>query len=907
MDERAFDVELPRAVADALDRGALVLTGNQRAARTLQRAVDRRNSLTSLKVWQPAAVLAWDAWTAELWRSLLLDGRVDDMLLSAAQEHVIWCNIIASDPESQRHLRSVDSLAELAADGWRLLAQYNGLKRLHSTAISFEARTFQRWAAEFEKRCRNQHWLSLAQLEDSLQVAISSGYLRLPGELALVGFYEMYPARRDLIDSIHASGVGVEHVHTVIDCGNPLLVHADDEAKEIAAVARWTREQLRKSPSMRLAIVVPGLETARSEINRTFREILAPELQDINAPTDAAPYEFSVGVRLSETPLVRVALDILRWINRPLPIERVSALLVSPLVAYAETEGEARGCFDAFYLRKSRLLRPEFTMDSIIEMIDRSDRKTYLRHLHDALKAIARTTRKQSMSTGTRSYTDWADFMRYVLAAAQWNTSRTEDSIEFQTRKRWENVLDELATLGFAGRLVQYADALHALERIAGQSMFAPESREAPVQIVGPLEVAGSTFDALWFMRAGDLTWPTKPASNPLLPWPLQLQLGMPGANPATDDAYARIVAETIAHSASTAIFSYARETEAGKQRSTPVLDNLGLHAVAIELVAAPDERQEPLALEEFFDITPIPSLPDRKIQGGAEILRLQAACGFRAFAERRLWSADLKNLELGMDAAERGNIVHRALEYLWNEVKTQAELRRMNAEERQTMLNRSIEYGLQHVLESTKAEWDAAYVEVQRRRLWNVLTPWLDVELNREEFRVKLSEKNFDDVAIGPLRLSVRVDRVDTSEKGDILIDYKTGPAKPADWQSDRPDAPQLPLYAVVQPETQLAEIAFARIRPGSDMGLDGFTEKVTAKETKSSRRRSSIEQQLDEWRVVLTNLAEAFDQGSATVDPKNYPQTCTYCGQRTLCRLNPASFDEDIDEETAFDTGNG
>ena len=47
----------------------------------------------------------------------------------------------------------------------------------------------------------------------------------------------------------------------------------------------------------------------------------------------------------------------------------------------------------------------------------------------------------------------------------------------------------------------------------------------------------------------------------------------------------------------------------------------------------------------------------------------------------------------------------------------------------------------------------------------------------------MKLSEKEFKDVRVGPLRLSVRMDRVDVVEGGEVLIDYKTGNASPNDW----------------------------------------------------------------------------------------------------------------------------
>ncbi|MBS1799139.1 MAG: PD-(D/E)XK nuclease family protein [Acidobacteria bacterium] len=909
MDLKPLDVELPRAVSDALDHGAIVVTGNQRAARTLRRAFDRRNKLASLKLWQPAEVLAWDSWTADLWHRLLLDGNADELLLSRTQEHAIWCSIIANDSENRSHLRSVDSLAELAADAWHLLAQYNGLSRLRNASASFETQTFQRWSTEFEKRCRSRRWLSAAQLEGRLQAAVLAESLQVSKALALVGFDALSPARRNLLDVIRGAGVRVEEINTTIANQDPLLVCATDEPEEVAAAARWARRQLQISPDKRIAIVVPGLEAIRPGIDRTFREILAPDLQGIDSPNHCAPYEFSVGAGLSETPLVRTALDILRWVSTALPLERVSSLLVSPLIAYVEAEVNARASFDAFDLRRSSLLRPEFTLGSVVGMIEQSGRRSHLVHLRGALRSIERTAHKQAVDTGVKRYTEWADAMRDVLAAAQWG-STIEDTIEFQTRKRWESALDELAALDFEGLSVGYSKALGALERIAKSSTFSPESRDAPVQVVGPLEAAGSNFDALWFMRLGDLTWPSRPAVNPLLPWSLQLQLSMPGADPAIDDAYAHRIAKRLAGSATSAIFSYAGETEAGKQRPAPIIESLESRMISIEEIAPHDPKAATLKLEKFSDSASPPSLPDRKIRGGAEILRLQAACGFRAFAERRLWSSDLRTRELGMDATERGNIVHLALEYLWNEVKTQAALKQMGVEDRRAVLQRSIEHGLQRAVDSAVAGWDEAYIEIQRRRLWNLLTPWLDVELNREAFSVKLREKNFDDVAIGPLRLGVRVDRIDATEAGEVLIDYKTGPAKPTDWQSERPDAPQLPLYAVlsdvVQPDVQLAEVAFARIRAGRDMALDGYASKVTATEKRSSRRQTSMAEQVVEWRAILTGLAEAFVRGDAIVDPKSYPQTCTYCGQRTLCRLDPASFDEDIDEETTFD-GNG
>jgi ATP-dependent helicase/nuclease subunit B len=569
----------------------------------------------------------------------------------------------------------------------------------------------------------------------------------------------------------------------------------------------------------------------------------------------------------------------------------------------------AHAAFDASELRRARLLRPVISIAGLITTLRRSRRRPQLTGLVDALESLVHAGTKSRQEL--RPHAVWADLIRERLQAARWGRAEGEDSIEFQTRQKWESALDELATLDFDGVRVPFDQALGELERLTQQTMFAPESHHAPVQVIGPLEAAGSSFDALWFLGAGDLGWPVKSAVNPLLPWALQRDLGMPGADPALEDARAQRITQRIAESAAQVVFSYATETTEGVQRPSPLLQSLHLEPVTIEQISPSAFEIAPVELEEYSDLTPLPLVPDHAIQGGAEILKLQAACGFRAFAERRLGSAELREIELGMDAAERGSVVHRVLEHFWNEVRSQAALRSMSKEVRAALLAQSIEHGLRRATTTSTPGWEEAYVDLQRARLATLLGPWLDLELERDPFSVKFSEEESRDVQIGPLRLNLRVDRVDVTEEGEIILDYKTGGAKSSQWQSDRPDEPQLPLYAVLttaaEPETPLADVAFAQIRAGNDMAFESFRRRITTEKETAKRRALPLEEQLVEWRRVLEDLANAFHRGDARVDPKSYPTTCAHCAQRILCRLNPAAFDEDFDEEAALDFGNG
>jgi probable DNA repair protein len=482
--------------------------------------------------------------------------------------------------------------------------------------------------------------------------------------------------------------------------------------------------------------------------------------------------------------------------------------------------------------------------------------------------------------------------MRELLEAAGWG--KGDDSREFQTRRKWEAALDELATLDFDGVTVEFELALERLERIAGETMFAPESREAPVQVMGPLEAAGITFDAVWFLRGGDLSWPVAVSSSPLLPWQMQREMGMPGVNVARDREQARRMTERIAGSAGRVVFSYAKETTDGRQRPSPVLDGLELDEVE---VAAAEVEHAVLAVETAEDRMEIPPLPDRVVRGGAQILQLQAACGFRAFAERRVWATEIEASALGLDARESGNIIHKTLELFWGEVQTQERLKAMTQGQRDALLRQCVVEALRKTAELSRTAWDDAYVEMQRDRLLRLLGPWLDMERVRPEFAVKLSEKDFEDVRIGPLRLSVRVDRVDVTEGGELLIDYKTGVASPNDWLTERPDAPQLPLYAVLS-EQEVKGVAFGLVRAGKEMALKGYAG-ADGILVKAARMKLPMEMQMDEWKRVLEELAHAFHAGDARVAPKSYPMTCRHCAQRELCRLDVSALELSEDEE--------
>jgi hypothetical protein len=176
---------------------------------------------------------------------------------------------------------------------------------------------------------------------------------------------------------------------------------------------------------------------------------------------------------------------------------------------------------------------------------------------------------------------------------------------------------------------------------------------------------------------------------------------------------------------------------------------------------------------------------------------------------------------------------------------------------------------------------------ELERSRLRNVLLEWLGLERQREiPFQADPGEQRRD-IEIGDLSLRTRLDRQDRLTDGRlILIDYKSGDPAVASWDGDRPDEPQLPLYAVTSPEP-LAGVAFAQVRSG-DVRFRGFTTIPGALPGTKQVPASEFQRQLDDWRRVLESLATEFGSGGSAVDPKSFPETCQHCHLASLCRVH-------------------
>ena len=206
-------------------------------------------------------------------------------------------------------------------------------------------------------------------------------------------------------------------------------------------------------------------------------------------------------------------------------------------------------------------------------------------------------------------------------------------------------------------------------------------------------------------------------------------------------------------------------------------------------------------------------------------VLADQAACPFRAFAKHRLRARERDAADIGISPSERGTVAHEALEYFWRDIGSQRELLARSQEEIDAVIDRSVSAALDGGL--SRRHRNASLERsrsLEQTRLENLLAEWLELEKRRQDFTV-LEREQPRPVEVGGLTLQIKADRLDRLADGThAILDYKTSDKQGTkDWEGDRPNAPQLMLYAA-KSQHAISSVQFAVLVPGAT-DLDGYS----------------------------------------------------------------------------------
>ena len=817
----------------------------------MRRDYDGERRRQGLSVWESPDILPRSAWLERMWQECAYrDPFGTPVLLSALQEEALWEQSI-EESSATDVLLDLPATVSAAAQAWSLVHDWEARCEAAEVRGLHDPDAFLSWMQAVERKLRENGWITASQLPRALLDRVTAGAV-VPSVVFHAGFDELSPANRRLFEAFHAQGWKAKPA-----IAEPQQSRAGlrDSSEELVQAAAWARRKLEAHPEARIGVIVRGLAGLSAVTERIFDDIFHGRL-DFARGAESAAFHISAGAPSSEVPLIAEALLIL-GIKSGLRIGEAGMLLRSPFLRIDKSHA-SRLYSD---LRRQGIEKISFEAEAV-------------RRAFPAMaKAVDELREREHPS-------EWSAMFSKLLQRAGWPGERPLNSAEQQAVEHWKNLLSELAALDVVLPRMTYCDALRRLRRIAHDRRFAPRDEGAPAQIMDMLEAAGSQFDALWIAGLHGGVWPEAPRPNPFLPLSLQRSAGMPLSSPERELAYARRVTERLLASAKEVVCSYPLFSGEEKLRVSPLIESLpeGIPEASEPEVFFESPLRRIFAAAVPLEVQPLgeaPALAMGTLQsGGMRVLVDQAACPFRAFATHRLRAREHDAPDIGISPSERGNVVHLALEYFWRDVGSRRELLARPAEEIREAIERSVSAALGSSLSrrqrNTSLERSRA---LEQERLQVLLAEWLEVERARPDFEVVERELPRR-VDAGGLHLDLKVDRIDRMPSGKfVVLDYKTSDKLNVDdWDGERPDAPQLPLYAV-KSGREVEGVYYAKLVP-RDTELLGHAGEALA-------------WRVPEWRKVVDQLGSSFLRGDAAVDPKYAGKTCELCDLHSLCRI--------------------
>jgi probable DNA repair protein len=643
----------------------------------------------------------------------------------------------------------------------------------------------------------------------------------------------------------------------------------------------------------------------RHRVEAIFEDVFAPGAARPGAAEPGHAFNISLGRPLAEVPVVSDALLSLRAMGGTLSLPDAGRWLLSPYLGGGELTWRAR--LDA-HLRE--IGEPRYTLARLGELAGRLDGARGAGDMDlsggKAAPFVALLEGLQSRGvSGMRHHpvSEWAAQFSSWLVHAGWPGDRPLASDEFQAVVVFRELLGSLAALAPVLPPVEFSQALSQLRRLAARQVFQPRSGAASVQILGVLEAVGVEYAHLWITGLHHQAWPEPARPNPFLPVKLQRELGMPRAGSEQQLRWARAWTARMRASAPELIVSHPRQQGDEVLRPSALVADVPAGEAGrlmTSLLPGDAERVHVAAptLESLDDRMAPAVDTSRPVRGGVSVFKDQAACPFRAFAIHRLGAGDVAAPDSSLDPRVRGNLAHRLLELLWQALGGQSRMLAMSQQERAQLIRATAGRVLADEARQRPHTLRGRLLAMEQKRLEALADAWLDIEARRAPFEVEAEHSESSTVAGLPVTLRPdRVDRLDGGER--FLVDYKTGRCNPKDWFGERPDEPQLPVYALALDDLgggQVVGLAFGVLRPG-ELGYRGLGDGdeiapgvsgVASSRLHGAREARDWDAHKTLWRQRLTRLAQAYLEGDARVDPKRPGATCRYCGLQLLCRIH-------------------
>jgi ATP-dependent helicase/nuclease subunit B len=878
---------LPPELSAHLRSGGTLLVPTRARMRAVQLAYAAAELARGAAVWSSPDVLTPRGWLRrECERRAAHAPQLWPRCLSAAEEWVLWREAVHAAAGGTVFFDE-GTLAAALQGASELAADYH--IALNAAPEGTEAALLHAAQRRFGARCRELNAAGMGELA----ARVPAGEALALAPVLLAGF-EAITARLAALTRSPAAGAAPRTLA-------PLqLLRPPDTQAELEAIAAWCYRRLEAQPDARLLVMLPGPSGTRERLASLVRAALDPAHSLRAQAPDRALVSLEGGPPFAEQPLAAQALRSLALLSgEALEVEALRSWLTAP--QWERPSAPQRAAL-ALLIQQRGVA--SLTLRELLGLLQLAPRE--LKGAGRALDAQLRRAATR-LGEGTLSPRRWCERFEAALEALGWPGALAQGGAEQQARLQWQDLLEEFgeleASVGPRGR----TDALELLRALALRFPGGAHDADAPVTVSPHLVDPVVRYDGIWGASLSADVLPRPIAPDPFLARSAQLAAGIPQASEAARASQATALLRAWRAATSELVLSVpAREKDLELLPTALVGPWPAPEAPAAAGLWLPQRLRRSALTESFEDArgsswNPLTPLP------GTRALTLQNACPFKAYAELRLGASEPESAEPGVPMDQRGILLHAALELLWERLRDSTRLAALDAAALTRLIEECVARAAQALTSQShrgrrrarpgdEAQLDffaalpAALVR-ECRRAEQLIARLCALERTRAPFTV-LATEAVKELVLGGGRVRMRLDRIDATAAGQLVLDYKSGRPGSPDWYGERPTHPQLLAYlsALGDEVVGLAtvNVTMREVRFCGVAAVPALLPRVAALPGSTPQDAAHAwARQREAWRAQMAGLIGAFLAGEARVDPA--AGACEYCHLSALCRIGP------------------
>ena len=304
---------------DCFARNATLVVPSAVLSAAATEELSRSQMEAGLDSWQRPPIHSIETWVERCWQEVRYSRSGIPALLSPAQELLLWRQLIEQE---HADLFDVNAAARGAREAARIVAQWHISLEAPGWLEHQDGSQFLTWLHRFHEICRDNGWISRAQLWRNVPEWFSNGKLA-QREIVLLGFEDWPPALQAIRQASGAARVGWDVPLKRRSQPAKSLVAYPEQVQEVEAAARWGRAAWERHPTLRFAIFFPELKEQRALVERTFRNVFYPSsaLHGGTLPEDCV-FHIDAAPPLYTQPLIASALLLLELANPRLDISK---------------------------------------------------------------------------------------------------------------------------------------------------------------------------------------------------------------------------------------------------------------------------------------------------------------------------------------------------------------------------------------------------------------------------------------------------------------------------------------------------------------------------------------------------------------------------------------------------------